>query len=129
MQKRLSTGQTLDERQLFHGTRKENIEAICQQGFDWRVSGTTTGCMYGKGSYFAKAASYSHGYATSSKALFLVRVLVGVYARGSAHFSRPPSKPGQKLELYDSCVDNDTNPSIFVIFDQAQAYPEYLIKY
>lgn len=31
--------------------------------------------------------------------------------------------------FYDSCVNNSTNPSIFVIFEKQQIYPEYLIEY
>ncbi|XP_071100391.1 uncharacterized protein [Haliotis cracherodii] len=54
-------GHQVDERQLFHGTNSSVIEAICKKGFDWRVCGKH-GCVYGQGSYFAKAASYSHQY-------------------------------------------------------------------
>ncbi|XP_046572660.1 uncharacterized protein LOC124280722 [Haliotis rubra] len=54
-------GHQVDERQLFHGTNSSVIEAICKKGFDWRVCGKH-GSVYGQGSYFAKAASYSHQY-------------------------------------------------------------------
>ena len=30
---------------------------------------------------------------------------------------------------YDSTVDNEQNPNIFVTYNDAQAYPEYLIKF
>ena len=128
MQKRLSAGSQLEERQLFHGTRNDYLEAICQQGFDWRVCGTSTGCMYGKGSYFAKKARYSADY-TNCRTLFVVRVLVGEFTRGMPKYVKPPAKAGQSLALYDSCVDNTKDPNIFVIFEQQQAYPEYIITY
>ena len=32
-------------------------------------------------------------------------------------------------DLYDSCVNNVKNPTVFVIFDNDQCYPEYIIKY
>jgi poly [ADP-ribose] polymerase 7/11/12/13 len=54
-------------------------------------------------------------------------VLVGESEVGSQNMVRPPPKPNGKL--YDSCVDSLTNPSIFVTFDCADAYPEYLIEY
>ena len=37
--------------------------------------------------------------------------------------------PGEGHRRYDSCVDNTTYPSIFVVFDRNQCYPEYLIAY
>ncbi|XP_058242989.1 protein mono-ADP-ribosyltransferase PARP12-like isoform X2 [Hemibagrus wyckioides] len=40
-------GGKIDERQLFHGTDKSLIEAICEQNFDWRISGAH-GSLYGK---------------------------------------------------------------------------------
>jgi poly [ADP-ribose] polymerase 7/11/12/13 len=58
---------------LFHGTGKQFIEAICQQGFDWRMCGTSVGTVWGKGSYFARDASYSKSY-TNCRTMFLVQV-------------------------------------------------------
>jgi poly [ADP-ribose] polymerase 7/11/12/13 len=58
---------------LFHGTRKQYVEAICQQGFDWRMCGTSVGTKWGKGNYFARDASYSNCY-TDCKIMFLVQV-------------------------------------------------------
>ena len=49
-----------NEKQLFHGTYPNAIEAICKQNFDWRLHNTTA---YGKGSYFALNSSYSDSYA------------------------------------------------------------------
>ena len=46
-------------RRLFHGTKREHIEAICRQGFDWRLSGSTSGTTYGRGSYFARDAIHA----------------------------------------------------------------------
>lgn len=47
MQKR-NGGKVVDERQLFHGTSANFVDAICQQNFDWRVCGLH-GTSYGKG--------------------------------------------------------------------------------
>lgn len=130
MQKKLPSSSTVSERHLFHGTSKKYIDAICQQGFDWRVSGASVGTKYGKGSYFARDASFSYPY-TDCSTLFLVRVLVGEFAKGSLDVVRPPPKdPNQPyVNLYDSCVDKLDDPSIFVIFSQEQAYPEWLVEY
>ncbi|TNM91419.1 hypothetical protein fugu_019799 [Takifugu bimaculatus] len=44
-------------------------------------------------------------------------------------YRRPPSKDGGDINFYDSCVDNVHQPSIYVVFDKPQIYPEYLLQY
>ncbi|KAL3861805.1 hypothetical protein ACJMK2_007823 [Sinanodonta woodiana] len=130
-------GQTkeVDERSLFHGTNSiDTVQGICTNCFDFRVCGKH-GTRYGKGAYFARDAKYSHRYTGSSSTstdryMFLAKVLVGEYTIGSSTYTRPPEKPGATAhQLFDSCVDIVDNPSIFVIFDLKQCYPEYLICY
>ena len=41
----------------------------------------------------------------------------------------PPKDPSDPTVLFDSVVDNTAHPSIFVVFYDADAYPEYLITY
>ncbi|XP_070827922.1 protein mono-ADP-ribosyltransferase PARP12 [Chaetodon trifascialis] len=129
--KKRNGGKAVNEQYLFHGTDESLIEAICEQNFDWRMCGVH-GTAYGKGSYFARDASYSHRYASAkqshNKTMFVTLVLVGEYTRGSSSYVRPPAK-GSSSTLYDSCVDNELAPSIYVIFDKQQIYPEYLIRY
>ncbi|XP_053379364.1 protein mono-ADP-ribosyltransferase PARP12-like [Mercenaria mercenaria] len=120
----------VDKRYLFHGTDGiDAVRGICVNNFDVRVSGKS-GILYGDGAYFARDAKYSHAYTKGpERYMFVVNVLVGQYTKGSKSYRRPPHKPGSDHELFDSCVDNDTNPSIFVVFDKNQYYPEYLITY
>jgi len=61
--------------------------------------------------------------------MFLAKVLVGDYTIGNPGLITPPPKSANGLELYDSVVDAVNNPSIFVIFANAQAYPDYLITF
>ncbi|KAM4676574.1 protein mono-ADP-ribosyltransferase PARP12-like [Discoglossus pictus] len=131
--KKKNGGTEVDERQLFHGTDDKLVDAICQQNFDWRICGTH-GTMYGKGSYFARDASYSHTYSnqtfSKTRVMFMARVLVGDFTTGNSSYLRPPSKNLLTSScFYDSCVDNLSKPSIFIIFEKHQIYPEYLIKY
>jgi len=66
----------VDVRRLFHGTKGEFIEAICQHGFDWRIAGSSKGVpRYGEGCYFARDASYSKQY-SDSRTMFLVQVML-----------------------------------------------------
>ena len=91
--------------------------------------------VYGKGVYFAHDASYSarDQYSprdiNNNKYIFLAKVLTGEFAVGSSSYVTPPPKGSNSLTLYDSVVDNVSNPSIFVIFGDAQAYPDYLITF
>ena len=124
----------LNEKRLFHGTSPETVEAICKQNFDWRLHGKNA-TMYGEGSYFALNASYSDAYAkedaNSCRFMFVAKVLVGSYTKGHSSYRRPPQKDPSNpaSDLYDSCVDDKSNPTIFVVFDTDQFYPEYVIKY
>ncbi|XP_052760088.1 protein mono-ADP-ribosyltransferase PARP12-like isoform X3 [Mya arenaria] len=132
--KKRNKGVDVEERQLFHGTSNDTVEAIYRQGFDFRLSGTASGTAYGKGSYFATTAKYSNCYTDRQKetmGMFIAKVLVGDYTKGDKSYTRPPQKDPHDLSspLYDSCVDSVTDPKIFVIFELGQVYPEYLIKY
>ncbi|KAF7240558.1 Protein mono-ADP-ribosyltransferase PARP12 [Varanus komodoensis] len=129
--KKWNGGKDIEEKLLFHGTSASHLHHICGQNFDWRICGTH-GTLYGKGSYFARDASYSHTYCRSDtriKIMFVARVLVGDYVQGKAAYLRPPSRPNQSNRFYDSCVDCLWNPSIFVIFEKYQIYPAYIIEY
>ncbi|XP_062860331.1 protein mono-ADP-ribosyltransferase PARP12-like [Trichomycterus rosablanca] len=122
-------GAEVNEKLLFHGTNQSLIDPICEQNFDWRICGKH-GTSYGKGSYFATDASYSDRYSDSvnNKMMFVARVLVGSYTYGNSSMVRPPAKTTGK-DLYDSCVNNISDPSIFVIFEKHQIYPEFIIEY
>lgn len=60
--------------------------------------------------------------------MFVALVLVGDYTQGRNSYVRPPPKENGKT-FYNSCVNSETNPNIYVIFDKQQIYPEYLINY
>ncbi|CAL8405331.1 unnamed protein product [Arctogadus glacialis] len=83
-------------------------------------------------SYFSRDASYSHKYtgnASTVRSMFVSRVLVGHHTRGEAGYVRLPSKDGGDTHFYDSCADRILSPSIFVVFDRPQIYPEFLLTY
>ncbi|KAJ7379580.1 polymerase, member 12 [Desmophyllum pertusum] len=97
------SGKEPGERQLFHGTNSTTAKAICQQGFDWRMCGRH-GTTYGKGSYFACKANYSHRFSNHEassrglKQMFLANVVVGSYTNGSSKLTRPPPRDPSKPE-------------------------------
>ena len=92
------------------------------------------GTVYGQGTYFALDASYSNRYASVDakglKHMYLARVLTGEYTQGSKDMLvAPPKNQRNPTVLFDSVVDSTPTPSIFVVFYDADVYPEYLIIY
>ncbi len=93
--------------------------------------------MHGCGNYFARDASYSargtysKPDSSGQKYIYFARVLTGVFTRGDSSMIVPPARDPQKDAhiLFDSVVDIPSNPTIFVVFGDAQAYPEYLITF
>ena len=65
------------------------------------------------------------------QSIFLVRAVVGQYCKGVKDALTPEVRDAAKNLLYDSTVDTDPGkePSIYVTYHDAQAYPEYLIKF
>ena len=95
----------------------------------------TLGTVYGEGVYFARDASYSDRYAQPDnngfKFMYVTQVLTGEYTVGDQKTILPlPKDPSVSQHiLFDSTVDNQASPSIFVVYYDSQNYPAYLIKY
>ncbi|XP_070561271.1 protein mono-ADP-ribosyltransferase TIPARP-like [Ptychodera flava] len=117
---------------LFHGTDEQSVPKICRQNFDFRVAGKNA-TLFGHGTYFARDASYSDCYSSDDdhgqRHMFLAYVLVGRYTVGQRSYKRPPEINTLTGELYDSCVNRQNDPTVFVIFDREQCYPAYLINF
>lgn len=123
-------------RMLFHGTQavEEIINSTDGHGFLPLLAGSSTGAMFGDGSYAARDAKYSDGgYArtlpSGQKQMLVVDVLVGRSALGERGMNKCPLLPGEQYTRYNSLVDNQDDPSIFVIQHSNQAYPAYLVTY
>ncbi|XP_051934210.1 protein mono-ADP-ribosyltransferase TIPARP [Hippocampus zosterae] len=135
MSRRLSEmDRLLSERHLFHGTSADVVEGICKHNFDPRVCGKHA-TMFGQGSYFARKAVYSHNFSKRSPkgvhCMFLAKVLTGRFTVGNPSMRRPPpiNPRDASSDLYDSCVDNWVDPQIYVIFNDDQSYPYFIIHY
>ena len=65
--------------------------------------------------------------------MFYVRVLTGDYTGANGHkglIAPPPKDPSKSTAiLYDSVVDDMKAPTMYVVFDNDQSYPDYLITY
>ena len=67
--------------------------------------------------------------------MFVANVLVGRYTKGDSSMARPPPLPSylqstnKQHDLYDSTVDNESQPTIYVVYEMEKCYPAYLIMY
>ena len=61
--------------------------------------------------------------------MYIAKVLVGEYTNGKKGMKTPPTKndPYNPGLCYDSVVDDCSNPSMYIIFQDNQCYPEYLL--
>ena len=125
-------------RMLFHGTSQQaqrNIIHSDSSGFEPLASGTSTGAIWGEGTYFARDASYSHSFSSMKAGLrqvMLNEVVVGKMTKGRQGIKIYPKVPGTvrgSVMTFHSLVDNEKNPSIFVIKAGSQAYPAFVISY
>uniref|UniRef100_A0A3Q3LXD4 Poly [ADP-ribose] polymerase n=1 Tax=Labrus bergylta TaxID=56723 RepID=A0A3Q3LXD4_9LABR len=117
------------ERTLYHGTSETSVKEICVHGFNRSFS-----TVYGQGVYFAVNSGlsvqdqYSPPNADGHKFIFVSKVLTGDYTKGCHSMKTAPLKETGDIPLrYESVTDDITKPSMFVIFNDTQAFPEYLI--
>ncbi|MED6253919.1 hypothetical protein ATANTOWER_008100 [Ataeniobius toweri] len=123
----------LGEKLLYHGTSATSCNSIERDRFDRSYAGKHA-AIYGKGVYFAVNASYSANKFSPAdksglKRLYVARVLTGRYTVGHPAMKTPPPRGAEAADCFDSLVDNQQQPAIFVIFHDDQAYPEYLITF
>ena len=87
--------------------------------------------MHGKGVYFAvnskDLVDYTSPNIRGERHIFLCRVLVGEYCLGREDQPTPDVRRG--TERYDSTVNNLQDPTIFVTYNDAQAYPDYIVTF
>uniref|UniRef100_A0A8C9UEM7 Poly [ADP-ribose] polymerase n=1 Tax=Serinus canaria TaxID=9135 RepID=A0A8C9UEM7_SERCA len=124
-----------NERLLFHGTAASSLRLINSYGFNRGYAGKNA-AVIGDGTYFAVNASYSAQDTYSipdvngKKHMYLARVLTGRFCAGRPGLKDPPPRSrADPSDLYDSVVDSTSNPTMFVIFNDIQAYPQYLITF
>ncbi|XP_071002002.1 protein mono-ADP-ribosyltransferase PARP14-like isoform X2 [Oncorhynchus clarkii lewisi] len=123
-----------NEKRLFHGTCPLIIDTINANGFNRSYAGKNA-AVYGNGTYFAVEASYSADDTYSvpdsqgQKHMYLCHVLTGDFTEGQRDMIAPPAKSKSTTQLYDSVTDDPTAPSMFIVFNDIQAYPAYLITF
>ncbi|CAB9502247.1 TCDD-inducible poly [ADP-ribose] polymerase [Seminavis robusta] len=128
------TLQKIERKWVFHGCDSDVVDKIVQQGFNRSFCGKNA-TLYGKGVYFARDSAYSSAtvYARPDEDglqyILACRVVVGEYCVGREDALTPDVREEQSQILFDSTVDNVEDPTLFVTYHDAQAYPEYLIAF
>ena len=132
----------MNEFYLFHCTSATKAGIIAEHGFDQRVS--KLGGRYGAGNYFASNACKSHQYSEPSpgsgiRVMLVCRVVMGLpYCAASLHKNarRAPDNPETPGRPFDSVfaeagviANGDKSHNEYVIYDQSQVYPEYVVHY
>ena len=104
------------------------------QQFVTKLSKCILVAVYGNGVYFARDSWYSahNQYSKPNqqleKLIIQSRVIVGAEViKGKEGLRAAPYKDQQTQ--YDCVVDNVATPGIYVVFNDASAYPEYIIKF
>uniref|UniRef100_A0A673HG26 Poly [ADP-ribose] polymerase n=2 Tax=Sinocyclocheilus rhinocerous TaxID=307959 RepID=A0A673HG26_9TELE len=128
-----SSSEAQVERTLYHGTSETSVKEICIHGFNRSFCGKNA-TVYGQGVYFAVNGSlsvsdtYSPPNADGHKFIFVARVLTGDFTVGKYDYKTAPLKESSGVPVrYHSVTDQINSPTLFVIFNDTQAYPQYLI--
>jgi len=130
----------LNEYYLFHGTSSASAEAITDKTFDLKLSGSAFGSLFGAGIYFAESSMKADEYGIVDDrgyyAMLLSRVVLG-----AVNYVDDLDPSTRAKELQESCTSGTYDSIIgdrekvrktfreFVVFDNHQIYPEYIILY
>lgn len=125
------TMESRTERILWHGTHADSVRNITLNGFNRNYCGRH-GMKFGYGTYFSGAADYSVRFCdkrSSQRFMFLAKVLVGSWTKGTPDMREPPFRDSEGLMRFDSTTDSSENPNIFCIFRDYQAVPLYVLEF
>jgi len=130
----------VNEFYLFHGTSPTGAFGIQESGFQLNLAGSATGTMFGPGAYFAECCSKSDEYAKCDVsgvfagvyAFLLCRVVCGEMFR-ITRSDIPAVQTALRTHKFDAVL-GDREAVVgtyreFVVFSEAQIYPEYVVLY
>ncbi|CAL4152929.1 unnamed protein product [Meganyctiphanes norvegica] len=117
-------------KKLLHGTKKECVERIICENFDWRLNGKSNGKVFGQGAYFTPDSNYALSYAPpdsdGKRYIIISSIIVGCMVLGNKNMEKPPINPATRLP-YDTSVNNIISPNIYVKYNRQEYCPEYVV--
>eukprot|EP00931_Biecheleriopsis_adriatica_P059500 TRINITY_DN3560_c0_g1_i4.p1 TRINITY_DN3560_c0_g1~~TRINITY_DN3560_c0_g1_i4.p1 ORF type:complete len:1666 (+),score=300.28 TRINITY_DN3560_c0_g1_i4:61-4998(+) len=121
----------LNELLLWHGTSKEAATAIATQGF--LIGSATHGRRFGNGTYLAEDLSKSLDYAREEggvKYVLLCRAVCGHMYYTEEHWDSSADAKAKRNKKNSVLANpNTSGPREYILFEEAQVYPEYLIQF
>ncbi|XP_052771701.1 protein mono-ADP-ribosyltransferase PARP14-like isoform X3 [Mya arenaria] len=127
---------TKKEQFLWHGTSEDIVDSVNAHGFNKGKNCGKNATAFGDGVYFAVNAkfscqdAYSRPNTQGLKRVYYCAVLTGEFILGKSGMRVQPPKPNAgKNALYDSVVNNVAGPDVYIIFNETQAYPLYIITF
>jgi len=121
-------------RLLFHGTSSMDPSCIYASPKGWKVNYASDKNLWGRGIYFAQDASYCCGkycYTTKkgTQVLLLAAVIVGddIVCDENKALRDPPIEEG--LKRFDSVSGMRHGTWVWVVYENARAYPLYVIEF
>lgn len=128
----------VNEKIMFHGTSPIASETIATTNFQTKMAGSSTGTLYGRGIYASDNCTKGDEYAAADKD-GIHTMLVCRAVLGRIHYTAEVKPdPRQCEELCMSGVFHSVLGDRrkcrgtfreFVVFDDAQVYPHYIVKY
>ena len=116
---------SVNEWYLFHGTSASAAKNICSTDFKMRLAGTSTGTLYGNGSYFAESVTKADEYAKAESGTELYTLLLCRVLGGRVRYCDEREPDSQKLTK--SCIEG---PYDCVVGDRRKisgTYREFII--
>jgi hypothetical protein len=132
---------TINEHYLWHGTTPNAAAKITDAEFDLKLAGRAYGCLFGPGIYFAESSMKADEYTRADKRGWMPLILCRVVLGNLKYCDAPdPTKKAKELEA--ACKPGAGFHSIlgdrekvrgtfreFIVFDNHQVYPEYIVWY
>ncbi|XP_046686899.1 uncharacterized protein LOC124372541 [Homalodisca vitripennis] len=119
----ISRNGNVDELFLYHGTKYEHLDNICEDNLNWRLFSEKH--KFGQGVSFSPLATYSSHYCDNSaiKVMLLFKVLVSNVVIGTEDMTIPPNDG----VTFDTSIKEDA--SVIVKYSDNEFYPLYKITF
>lgn len=125
---------------LWHGTSYETAKLICEIDFKQKYAGSTTGMLYGPGTYFADSCTKADEYARESTEGDGVFTMLLCRVMGGLVMYTDEVEPNA-ADLTDACLHGPYDSVLgdrekcrdtfkeYMVYGSDQCYPEYVVSY